>query len=128
VLEGPPIKLSNGLAHTKTEPISLPAAPTIPVSSIRVRCANGNSVELLRTTLKRAPDPHTCALGSTAGEEVLIAIHGQERVVIRAEDKPPRRIVRLNLRCCADPLALTKPVRTGTSHVDVVDRLVEKLW
>src|SRR3954464_13558608 len=46
VLEGPPIKLSNGLARTKAEPISMPATPTIPVSSIRVRCANGNSVEV----------------------------------------------------------------------------------
>src|SRR3954464_2621217 len=46
VLEGPPIKLSNGLAHTKAEPISLPATPTITVSSSRVRHANGNSVRL----------------------------------------------------------------------------------
>src|SRR3954469_8490361 len=44
--KGPPIKLSDGLARTKTEPISMPATPTIPVSSIRVRCANGNSYGL----------------------------------------------------------------------------------
>jgi hypothetical protein len=68
VLEGPPIKLSNGLAHTKAEPISLPATPTITVSSSRVRHANGNSVRLerwqaralagLKTGLReRAEDP-----------------------------------------------------------------------
>src|SRR4051794_4612775 len=50
------MRLSDGLARTKTEPISMPATPTIPVSSIRVRCANGNSVDcraVRRRTLGR---------------------------------------------------------------------------
>jgi hypothetical protein len=45
VLEGPPVKLSYGLARTNAGPTSLPTAPQHkPVSSIRVRQANGNSV------------------------------------------------------------------------------------
>jgi hypothetical protein len=44
VLEGPPIKLINGLARTKGKPTSLPAAAAIiAVSSSRVRTAHANS-------------------------------------------------------------------------------------
>jgi ubiquinone/menaquinone biosynthesis C-methylase UbiE len=47
VLEGPPVKLSYGLAGTKTKPTSLPTAPygTL-VSCIRVRDSHGNLAEV----------------------------------------------------------------------------------
>src|SRR4051794_12350789 len=70
VLEGPPIKLSDGLARTKTEPISMPATPTIPVSSIRVRCANGNSVR---------PDGAVCQWRKVPPSELSVALVADER-------------------------------------------------
>jgi hypothetical protein len=45
VLKGPPVKLTHGLARTKTTPTSAPTSTAYLVSCIRVRSAHGNSLE-----------------------------------------------------------------------------------